>query len=221
MAALPKGSTFSIATGFGSSIVINEISNAAEAVVTSPGHGLTTGDIIELTSAFTRLNRRFYRVTQLTAGTFKLDTIDTQAIALYPNGTGQGAGSFRKVTGWTQIPKVMNPQTTGGEPKNVTYEFLEDENEYQINNGFSAVGYTIEIDDDITTVGFAALSKATEEQSDTAVRILMKGGKNPTYLACNVAMNPMPVLQEGQINRLRVSFNGRARPTRFTGAVVA
>lgn len=221
MAQLPKGSTFAIATTFAAAVVVNSISNAAEAVVTAPAHGLTTGDIIELSTSFTRLNRRFFRVTQLSASTFSLDTIDTQNVALYPTGTGQGAGSFRKVTAWTQIPRVMNPQTSGGEPKNVTYEFLEDENEYQINNGFTAVGYTIEIDDDITTPGYAALMKATEEQTDTAVRILMKGGKNPTYLAANVAMNPMPVLQEGQINRLRVAFNGRARPTRFTGTVVA
>lgn len=221
MAALPKGSTFAIATGFGPSVVVTEVSNAAEAVVTAAGHSLTTGDIIELNSAFTRLNRRFFRITQLSASTFKLDTIDTQNVAIYPNGTGQGAGSLRKVTAWTQVPKVMNPQTTGGEPKNVPYEFLEDENEYQLNNGFSAVGYTIEIDDDITTAGYAALNKATEEQTDTVVRILMKGGKNPTYLSCNVAMNPMPVLQEGQINRLRVSFNGRGRPTRYIGTVVA
>lgn len=217
MAQLPKGATFAIATAFGSAVVVTAISNANPAVVTASAHGLSTGDIIELTSGFTKLNRRIFRVTQTSASTFSLDNIDTSNVALYP--AGSGAGSFRKVNTWTQVPKVMNPQTSGGEPKNVTYEFLEDENEYQINNGFTATGYTIEIDDDIETPGYTALQKATEEQSDTAVRILMKGAKNPTYMPCNVAMNPIPVLQEGQINRLRVAFNGRARPTRYTGTV--
>ena len=217
MAQLPKGATFAIATGFGPSIVVSDISNAAEGVVTSASHGLADGDIIELTTGWTKLNRRIFKVDQLSATTFGLVSIDTLSTASFP--PGSSARSFRKITAWTQVPKVMNPNTSGGDPKPVTYEFLEDENEYQINNGFSATGYTIEIDDDIETPGYAAVLKASDEQAETALRILMKGNKNPTYMPCYVAMNPIPVLQEGQINRLRVSFNGRARPTRYSGTV--
>lgn len=217
MAQLPKGATFSIATGFGSPINVTDISNASEAVVTAAGHGLIDGDMVELLTGWTSLNRRVFKVDQLSATTFALVGVSTVSTASFP--PGSGAGTFRKVTNWTQIPKVMNPQTSGGEPKPVQYEFLEDENEYQLNNGFSATGYTIEIDDDIETPGYAAALKASEDQSETVLRILMKGNKNPTYMPCYVAMNPIPVLQEGQINRLRVAFNGRARPTRYSGVV--
>lgn len=217
MAQLPKGATFSIATGFDNAVPITAISNAGEAIVTAAGHGLQDGDVIELLTGWTKLNRRIFKVDQLSTTTFALVGVDTSSTASFP--TGSSAGSFRKITTWIQVPKVMNPQTSGGEPKPVNYEFLEDENEYQINNGFSATGYTIEIDDDIDTPGYAAVLKASDEQSETVLRILMKGNKNPTYMPCYVAMNPIPILQEGQINRLRVSFNGRARPTRYSGVV--
>ncbi|WP_375577104.1 phage tail tube protein [Paracidovorax oryzae] len=217
MAQLPKGATFSIATGFDNAVPVTAISNASEAIVTATGHGLQDGDIIELLTGWTKLNRRIFKVDQLSTTTFALVGVDTSSTASFP--PGSSVGSFRKITAWTQVPKVMNPQTSGGEPKPVTYEFIEDENEYQINNGFSATGYTIEIDDDIETPGYAAVLKASDEQTETVLRILMKGNKNPTYMPTYVAMNPIPVLQEGQINRLRVSFNGRARPTRYSGVV--
>ena len=67
--------------------------------------------------------------------------------------------------------------------------------------------------------GYAALVAQSEVQTNTVLRILKKGGVNPTYIPCTVAINTVPVQQEGQIDRLRVQFSGRARPTRYTGAL--
>lgn len=218
MPSLPKGSTYAIATAIGAAIAVTVATNAASAVLTTAvDHGLVDGDIVEFTSGWVKASRRVFKVDALTANTLALVDCDTQNLALFP--AGGGIGSIKKLSQWVQIPKVMNPQSSGGEPKNATYEFIEDEQEYNIHNGWSAVSYTMEIDDDTTTPGYAASMKASDEQTDTCLRILKKGGLHPTYLPCNVAMNPIPKQQEGQIDRLSVQFNGRGRPTRYTGAV--
>ena len=217
MASLPKGSTYAIPSTFGAPITVTNVTNASSAVCTAVGHGLLDGDVVEFSSGWSKVNRRIFKVDQLTADTFALVDCDSSNIPLFP--AGSGVGSVKKLSGWTQIPKVMNPSMSGGEPKNVVYEFVEDENEYTIFNGWSAMTYTLEIDDDTTTAGYAALVAQSEVQTNTVLRILKKGGVNPTYIPCTVAINTVPVQQEGQIDRMRVQFSGRARPTRYTGTL--
>ena len=217
MPALPKGSTYYVQTGFGPAIPTTLATNATSAVFTAVGHGLVDNDIVEVNSGWVGINRRTYKVDMLSADTFALVDCDTSDAATNP--AGSGIGNVRKILGWVQIPKVMNPQTSGGDPDNVEYEFIEDPQKYQIFNGWSAFGYSMEIDDDITTLGYKQGIKLTETQEDSVLRILKKGGINPTYLPCTVALNPIPKQQEGQIDRLALQFSGRARPTRYTGAV--
>ena len=217
MPSLPKGSTYAIPTTFGSPITVTAVTNATDAVCTAVGHGLVDGDIVEFSSGWSKANRRVFKVDQLTVDTFALSGCDSSNTALFP--AGSGVGTVKKLSDWVQVQKVMSPSMSGGEPKNVTYEFIEDENEYTIFNGWSAMTYTLEIDDDTTTAGYTALMAQSEVQTDTVLRILKKGGVNPTYIPCTVAINPVPVQQEGQIDRMRVQFSGRARPTRYTGAL--
>lgn len=217
MPSLPKGSTYAIPTTFGTPITVTAVSNASSAVCTAVAHGLVDGDVVEFASGWSKANRRVFKVDQLTADTFALVDCDTSNASLYPSGSG--AGTVKKLSNWVQASKVMSPSMSGGEPKNVTYEFVEDDNEYTIFNGWSATVYTIEIDDDTTTAGYTALMAQSEVQTDTVLRILKRGGVNPTYIPCTVAINPVPVQQEGQIDRMRVQFSGRARPTRYSGAL--
>ena len=217
MPALPKGSTYYVQTGYGPAIPTTNATNATSAVFTAVGHGLVDNDIVEVNSGWVGINRRNYKVDMLSADTFALVDCDTSDAATNP--AGSGIGNVRKILGWVQIPKVMNPQTSGGDPDNVEYEFIEDPQKYQIFNGWSAFGYSMEIDDDITTLGYKQGIKLTETQEDSVLGILKKGGINPTYLPCTVALNPIPKQQEGQIDRLALQFSGRARPTRYTGAV--
>lgn len=217
MPSLPKGSTYSVQTGFGPQIATTAVSNAASAVFSAIGHSLVDGDIVEVNSGWVGISRRAYKVDQLSADTFALVDCDTTNPADFP--PGSGIGHVRKVLGWVQIPKVMNPQTSGGDPDNVEYEFIEDPQKYQIFNGWSAFGYSMEIDDDTTTEGYKQAMRLTESQEDSVLRILKKGGRNPTYLPCTVALNPIPKQSEGQIDRMSVQFSGRARPVRYSGVI--
>ena len=52
MAAVPTGTLFSVATTFGSAITVTAVTNANPAVCTATAHGLSNGDLIEVTSGW-------------------------------------------------------------------------------------------------------------------------------------------------------------------------
>lgn len=212
MAQVPTGTLFSVATTFGSTITVTAVSNATEAVCTATSHGLTTGDIVEFTSGWGRMNKRVFKVETVDANSFKLLKADTSSTSHFPPGTG--TGTVREVTAWTQLSKVMNPASQGGDPKTVTYKFIESDVEYSINDGFTATSMTLELDDDDTTSGYTALRSLTDNQTDTVLKVLMRSGA-AVYLPCTLAMNDLPRLQDGQINRISVQFNGNNRHTRY------
>lgn len=213
MAQVPTGSTFFIASTFAASKTTTVVTNASEAVVTVTTHGYTNGDIVEVTSGWGRLNRRNFRIKSVTTDTFVLEGADTTSTTFYPVGTG--IGSVRKVTAFTQITNVMNPQSTGGDPKNVVYKFVESDVEYSINDGFTATSYTMELDADaIGSAGYTALKTLTEVQTDTSLKIVTRSG-SLIFQPCTVALNEAIRMQDGQINRVNVSFNGNNRLTRY------
>jgi hypothetical protein len=212
MAQVPTGTLFSVATTFGNAITVTAVTNATEAVCSATAHGLSTGDVVEVTSGWGRLNKRTFEVEVVDANSFKLKKADTSSTSHYP--AGAGIGSVREVTAWTQLSKVMNPQTQGGDPKTVNYKFLESDVEYSINDGFTATSLTLEMDDDDTTAGYAALRTLTDVQSDTVLKVLARSGSR-VYMPCTVAMNDVPRMQDGQINRISVAFNGSNRHTRY------
>lgn len=213
MAQVPTGTTFHIASAYASSKTTTVVTNASEAVVTSTAHGYSNGDIVELTSGWGRLNRRVFRIKSVTTDTFVLEGADTTNTNFFPSGTG--VGSVRKISTFTQITKVMNPQSNGGDPKNVTYKFIESDVDYSINDGFNATNYTLELDaDSIGEAGYTALKSLTDVQTDTCLKMVTRSG-SLLYQPCTVALNEAVKLQDGQINRVTCVFNGNNRLTRY------
>lgn len=213
MASVPTGSTFFIATAFGGSLTVTGISNAGEAVVTSTAHGLVNGDTVEMRSAWGRLEKRAFRIKGVTANTFVLEGADTSNLTFFP--AGGGAGSVRKVTTFVQLTTVMNPTASGGEPKKVTYKFVESETEFSINDGFASVNRSLELDaDSIGSAGYTALKVLTDVQSDTILKTVTKNSAF-TLLPCTVALNEEVIYQDGQINRVKVDFSGNNKSTRY------
>jgi len=214
MAQVPTGTLFSVvpSTGFGTVKTVSVITNAVQAVVTATAHGFSNGDVVEITSGWGGLNKRIFEIGSVTTDTFVLLKADTTSDK-YP--AGSGIGSVRKITTWAQLSKVMNPSSSGGDPKTVNYKFVESDVEYSINDGFSATSYTLDMDDDDTTAGYAALRALTDVQSDTVLKMLLRNGSR-VYLPCRVALNDMPSLQDGQINKIKAAFNGNNRHTRYS-----
>lgn len=204
---------FFIASAFGVAKTVSGVSNATEAVVSSTAHGFSNGDIVEMTSGWGRLNLRAFRVKSVTADTFVLEGCDTTNTNFFPSGSG--GGSVRKATTFVQIVTVQNPQSTGGEAKKVSYKFVESDVEFSINDGFSAVNRSLELDaDSIGTPGYAALKALTDVQTDSILKTVTKSGSF-TLLSCKVALNEEVLMQEGQINKVKVDFSGNSRSVRY------
>ena len=213
MASVPTGTTFFIATAYAAAKNTTVVTNAAEAVVTCVGHGLSTNDAVEITSGWGRLNRSVFEVTTLTADTFKLTGIDTTNTTFFP--PGSGIGSFRKLSTLTQITQATAASSSGGEPKTVNYKYIESDVEFSINDGFGATQYTLTLDaDSIGSAGYDALKALTDVQTDTCLKMVARSGAR-LYMPCTVALNDVPSLNDGQINTVAATFNGNNRPRRY------
>lgn len=213
MASVPTGTTFFIASAYGSAQATTIVSNAAEAVVTSAGHGYSNGDVVEVTSGWGRLNKRTFRVKSATTDTFVLEGADTSNTVFFP--PGSGIGSVREVTTFTQITQVLGIQASGGDPKTVSYKYLESDVEFSINDGFASSQLSLELDaDSIGTAGYTALRNLTDVQTDTCLRINTRNGA-VIYMPCTVALNEAVQFQDGQINRVPLAVNGNGRLVRY------
>ena len=213
MAQVPTGATFFVASTFGVAKTVTAVSNAVEAVVTAT-HDFANGDIVEITSGWGRLNKRAFRIKSVSGTTsFVLEGADTTSTAFYPVGTG--TGTVRKVATFTQITTVMAPSSSGGDPKTVTYKFIESDVEYMINDGFSATSYSMELDaDSIGSAGYTAMKNLTDVQTDTILRINMRSG-SIMLIPCTLALNESVSFSDGQINKVKAAFNGNNRLTRY------
>lgn len=213
MAQVPTGTTFFIASSYAAAKPVTIVTNATEAVVTAVAHGYSAGDFVEITSGWGRINRRDFRVKSPTTDTFVLEGQDTTNSTFFPNGTG--IGSVRKINTFTQITTVMNPASSGGDPKTVNYKYLESDVEFSINDGFGATSYTMNLDaDSIGSAGYTALKTLTEVQTDTCLKMVTRSG-SIILQPCTVALNEAVKLTDGQINQVSAAFNGNNRLTRY------
>ena len=214
MASVPTGTIFSLATVFAAAKAVSAISNAVEASVSCTAHGYQVGDIVQLYSGWGRLNRRAAKVKSVTTDAFVAEGINTTNAEFFP--AGSGGGTVRKVTTFQQINKILNPSNSGGEAKNITVKFLESDVEENINDGFTAITETFDIDaDEFGQASYAALVNLSEVQTDTVLKKTLKSGST-IYTPCRVAFNENVKLADGSIMTNTVSINGNGRLTRYS-----
>ena len=217
MARSPSGTIHSVATVLSQKVAITGISNAVDAVVTAPGHGLADGDIARIDSAWGRINGRAFRVKDVDTDTFTLDGADTSSTELF--NPGGGAGDVRKAVTWVDLSKTFSHSSSGGDAKTINVHFLEDEMETLISDGFNAVSRTFDIDaDEIGNPGYMALKMLSDNDSDTIVRRRAKSGAI-SLLTCKVSFNEEETLTDGQIVSVKGSFNAQGRSTRYAAPV--
>lgn len=213
MASVPTGTTFYVGSTIAAAKNTTVVTNASEAVVTSAAHGYSNGDFVMITSGWGRLNKRAFRIKSVTTDTFVLEGADTTSTTFYPAGTG--IGTVSKVSAWTQITLINGITTSGGDPKNVSYKYVESDVEYSINDGFTASSAVLDIDADaISTAGYIALKALTEVQTDTVIKMVKRSGAI-TLRPCTVALNEDESMADGQINKVKASLNGNNRLTRY------
>lgn len=210
--SLPNGSIVAIASGYGADVTISAISNANPAVATAAAHGFTDGDYIEVTSGWSRLTDKVVRVDNATTGTFELEGIDTSSTSIYP--TSGGAGTARKISGFTQLAQITGSTSSGGEQQFLTYQFLEADAEKRIPTFKSAAGITFNVADDPTLPGYILAKQANDDRLPRAVRITLSNGAVLLYNAY-ISLSTIPSLTVNELMTVEVTLSLLAEPVRY------
>lgn len=209
---LPNGIIFSLATAYGAAQTVSAITNDDPALVTSNGHALADGDIIEFKSGWNSINDRAFRVDQVDANDFLLEASNTSDVSRYP--AGGGVGLFRKITAWQQLQQVTECTTSGGEMQFATYSFLENDFESQIPTQASAQSLQLTLADDPSLPGYEAIKAAAETRE---IRVLRGVLPDKSILLFNgyISFNETPVMTKGSIMTVSATFSLLSRPVRY------
>lgn len=214
MATAPTGTLIAIAIAFGATKNVTAVTNEAEAKLTITAHGYSAGDIFQIYSGWGRLNRRVARVKSVVSpDQIVAEQIDTSNTDFFP--PGSGIGTVRKITTWQQINKYSGLQSNGGDPKNITVKWMDSDVEESLNDGFTAVTESWNIDaDQVGQPDYEALRTFTEVQTDTVLKKTLKTGSK-VYTPGRVALNENVKFQDGQVNVCPVAWNANGRITRY------
>lgn len=200
--ALPNGATVQIATSLSAAIPFTAITNAAPPVVTATAHGLTAGDYVMVQSGWCELDGRVFKIATSTADSFSLvgaDTTDTTKFS-----PGQGAGGVEEITGWTDLPCIVNSATNGGEQQFTEVACLQEDSPTNLPNGFSAATLSFDISDDDSSTAIEIMEELTEDQETSVVRVGLRTGKEILYPGY-VSITPFPTLTRGEVMTRTVS----------------
>lgn len=209
---LPDGSTVFLATGYGANKPISAISNANPGVASSTAHGLANGAFFELKTGWQKISERIWKAANITANALDIAGADTTDVTRFPSGTS--AGSLREITAWTQIPQILDFQTSGGDQQFWTGSFLEDDFERQLPTVTSAQSISIGIGDDPSLPGYQALKVAGEKREIRALRVNLPDSSVILYNGY-VSFNETPTLTKGQVMQVTASFSLQGRPVRY------
>ena len=210
--AVPNGAIVALAAAYGTPISITALTNANPAVATATAHGLTNGDIIEVTSGWSRLTGKVVRVSGVTSNTFELEGIDTTSTSIYP--TGGGTGSVREVTSFTQLSQILSSSSSGGEQQFLDYQFLEADAARRIPTFKNAAGLTFSVADDATQAGYILASAANDDRLVRAVRVTLPTGAVILYNAY-ISLNKTPSMTVNELMAVEVTLSLVAEVVRY------
>lgn len=209
---IPNGGYFQHAATYDAVLPFTALSNAAEAVATVTGASLAVGDIVLLTSGWSKLDNKVVRVKAATATAITLEGIDTTDILLFP--AGGGVGTMKKVLTWVQIPQVIDLAFAGGEQNYTDVVFLEDDQGRQIPTDKSATSMTLTIADDPAKPFNSILRKADARKQVEAARLMLPGNDQLLYGTFTSFSNQPAVVRNSVLSRI-VSLALQSEPTRY------
>ena len=210
---LPNGSTIHIGSAVGSALTVTAATNASPCVMTSTAHGLANGDFVIVTSGWSRVTDKVYRVANVAANTFELEGTDTSDTSIYP--AGSGVGSAKEVTTWTQLSQVLTVSSQGGEQQYATYQPLEGDREVRIPTIKSGGGLDIEVGDDPTLAGFVAAMAANDDRVARAVRITNANDSISLFYSY-ISADKVAQMNVNQVQTSRVSLSHLNEAVRYS-----
>ncbi|WP_137279224.1 phage tail protein [Pseudomonas rhizoryzae] len=210
---LPNGSIIQVANTLSTAKTITAVSNALPAVVTSTAHGLSNGDIVMLTSGWSKLDNRVARVSGVTTDTFQLEKVDTSNIQIYtPSG---GTGSFVKVMTRTEITKVTDFTTSGGEQQFATVGYLSEDDDRQFPSNRNPQSVSIPVQDEPDAAYVAVVEGFGEAKIGTVLFVIFPSG-GMIVLPGFVSITQLPTMSRNQVMTRTISFSLSSRSTRYT-----
>lgn len=213
---LPNGATLQIASAYGAAIPVTALSNANPAVATAAAHGLSDGDILAVTSGWTRLNDRAARVSDSLTGSFALENINTTNLQPYP--AGSGVGSVREVTGFVEISQITDVTTSGGDQQFLTFGFLADDDDRQIPTTKNPISMSVTVADDPALPYVPVVEAADEDKVTRVLRLNLPNGDVILYNAY-VTITSTPALSRNNLMTRIISLSLAGRPTRYSAVV--
>lgn len=210
---LPNGSSLAIASTYATAYDITAITNAAEAVATvEVGHGLTAGDLIEVTSGWADLDGKVVRVKTVATNDVTFEGIDTSDTARYPEGSG--VGSLREITASTAVTQILEFSTEGGDQQFYEYQFLEATTQRQIPTVRSPLTISMTLADDQSLPWFAVIKSASDARTPRALLMTLASGAKLYYNAF-WSLNEVPTVTVNEAMGLQLSLALVASPTRY------
>ncbi|MEE4099190.1 phage tail protein [Pseudomonas viridiflava] len=213
---LPNGAVLEIGAVFSAAALASAISNANPAVVTAAGHGFEDGDVVVVTSGWTRLNGRVARVTASEDDSFSLGGVNTTNLDVYTEDAG--VGSVRGISGWAQISQITAVATSGGDQQFTTFGFLEDDDDRQLPTTKSPISMTVTVADDPLLAYVPVVEAADEDKQPRVVRLKLPGG-SVIYYNAYVSITSTPALDRNNVMTRVITLSLASRSTRYSAAV--
>lgn len=202
--SFPNGTVFSLSTAVAATKVISGITNANPGVATSTAHGYTSGDIILLTAASTRLDGRVVRIDNEAANTFELEGINTTSTTTYPAGFGVGTGA--EVSTFVSLSQTTNTASSGGEQQYFQWVYLEDGKQRQRKTFKNARALQWTADYDPTLSWHAALLAADEDGTTRVLLATLPNGSK-IYWSVEVSFDGEPTFNTNQNQQVVATFS--------------
>lgn len=215
-AILPNGSILEIAATFSALKPVSAITNSNPAVASAAAHGMADGDVVVVTSGWTRLNDKIARVSESDVGTFELEGINTTNTVVYT--AGAGVGSVRAVSGWAQISQITGNTSSGGEQQFTTFGFLEESDDRQLPTTKSPISMSITVADDPDLPYVAVVEAADDDRAPRALRLTLPNG-SVIYYNAYVSITSTPTLDRNSIMTRTITLSLASRPTRYAAVV--
>ncbi len=210
--SLPNGSTVGIASGYSTATPVSAITNASPGHATAAANGLASGEYIEITSGWSKLNGKVVRATDVTADAFSFEGVDTTDVSKYP--MNAGAGTVRGVTGFTQLAQITNSSSDGGEQQFLTYQFLESDSQSRIPTTKTPAGITFTVADDPTLPGYILAKAANDDRIPRAVLLTKSNGEKIVYNAY-ISLSVIPSLTVNELMSVQVTLSLVGDPVRY------
>lgn len=212
---LPNGSTIDLASSYSAVVEIESISNASPAVATATGHGFTQGDIVLVTSGWSRINNRAFRVGTVTTDTFVLEGVDSTNTTFYP--AGGGIGSAKSAETYVSINQVTAVEFAGGDINFLDVQFLESDTQVQLPTVKSAISMTLTVADDPDQPYVPVVEAYDESREIQILRLNLVNDNTILYPAIVTASNT-PTVTINELLTRTISLAVQGKPTRFKNA---